>query len=207
MEDDEQKMRFLIDATHDIRSPLTLILGPLKKLQQRITNEEDRNELDAIDHNAQRLLVLVNQILDERKIDKGQMMLHCEETDLVDFAAQSMRLFQYGARERNITLTLTEGDGKPVDIHHKPVKVWIDRVNFDKVIANLLSNALKYTFDGGAITLNVSENDDAVVLRVTDTGPGFKGEDTDRLFERFYQSRATNILHIQGTGIGAQPLP
>ncbi len=202
VEDDEQKMRFLIDATHDIRSPLTLILGPLKKLQQRITNEEDRNELDAIDHNAQRLLVLVNQILDERKIDKGQMMLHCEETDLVDFAAQSMRLFQYGARERNITLTLTEGDGKPVDIHHKPVKVWIDRVNFDKVIANLLSNALKYTFDGGAITLNVSENDDAVVLRVTDTGPGFKGEDTDRLFERFYQSRATNILHIQGTGIG-----
>ena len=202
VDDDEQKMRFLIDATHDIRSPLTLILGPLKKLQQRITNEEDRNELDAIDHNAQRLLVLVNQILDERKIDKGQMRLHCEETDLIDFAAQSMRLYQYGARERSIALTLTDGDDKPVDIHHKPVKVWIDRVNFDKVIANLLSNALKYTFDGGAITLSVAEDNDSVKLRVTDTGPGFKEEKPDRLFERFYQSRATNILHIQGTGIG-----
>lgn len=202
VDDDEQKMRFLIDATHDIRSPLTLILGPLKKLQQRLTSEEDRKELDAIDHNAQRLLVLVNQILDERKIDKGQMRLHCEETDLADFAAQSMRLFQYGARERNIALTLTDGGGKPIDIHHRPVKVWIDRVNFDKVIANLLSNALKYTFDGGAITVSVWENKDTVSLRVTDTGPGFKEEKTDKLFERFYQSRATNILHVQGTGIG-----
>lgn len=202
VDDDEQKMRFLIDATHDIRSPLTLILGPLKKLQQRITNGEDRSELDAINHNAQRLLVLVNQILDERKIDKGQMQLHCEETDLVDFAAQSMRMYQYGARERSITLMLTDGAGRPVDIHHKPIKVWIDKVNFDKVIANLLSNALKYTFDGGTIMVSVSEKDDAVVLRVTDTGPGFKDKKTDKLFERFYQSRATNILHVQGTGIG-----
>lgn len=202
VDDDEQKMRFLIDATHDIRSPLTLILGPLKKLQQRLTSEDDRKELDAIDHNAQRLLVLVNQILDERKIDKGQMRLHCEETDLVDFAAQSMRLYQYGALERSISLTLTDGTGKPVDIHHKPIKVWIDRVNFDKVIANLLSNALKYTFDGGVITVSVTEDADSVRLRVTDTGPGFKEEKTDKLFERFYQSRATNILRVQGTGIG-----
>lgn len=200
--DEEQKMHFLIDATHDIRSPLTLILGPLKRLRQRSEKEEDRRDLDTIDHNAQRLLVLVNQILDERKIDKGQMQLHCEETDLVDFAAQSMRLYQYGAREQDIVLTLTDDQGKALDIRHKPVKVWIDRINFDKVIANLLSNALKYTPEGGTIAVAVSGDKDHATLRVTDSGVGFSEEKTDKLFERFYQSRATNAPHVQGTGIG-----
>lgn len=199
---EEQKMRFLIDATHDIRSPLTLIMGPLKKLRSRITDSESQRDIETIDHNAQRLLVLVNQILDERKIDKGQVQLHCEETDLVDFAAHCIRLYQYSAQDRNITLRLTDSNGKAFDMHHKPVKVWIDRVMFDKVISNLLSNAFKYTFDGGEITVSIGTNDNMVVLKVTDSGIGFKEPKTDKLFDRFYQSKDTSELHINGTGIG-----
>ena len=199
---EEQKMRFLIDATHDIRSPLTLIMGPLKKLRSRITDGESQRDIETIDHNAQRLLVLVNQILDERKIDKGQVQLHCEETDLIDFAANCIRMYQYSAQDRNITLRLTNRNGKPFDMHHKPVKVWIDRVMFDKVITNLLSNAFKYTFDGGEITVSIDTEDDMIVLKVTDTGIGFKEPKTDKLFDRFYQSKDTSELHINGTGIG-----
>ena len=191
---DEQKMRFLIDATHDIRSPLTLIMAPLKKLKERITDKESRSELTIIEKNAQRLLLLVNQILDERKIDKDQMHLHCQETDLVKFTANIVKLYAYNAKERNITLTFRH------DIKELPV--WIDRINFDKVISNLLSNALKYTFDNGDIQVILSKQGNKARLIFQDSGIGFKEEKTDRLFERFYQGNNTHGLHIIGTGIG-----
>ncbi len=191
---DEQKMKFLIDATHEIRSPLTLIMGPLRKLKDRITDQEDKHDIETIDRNAQRLLILVNQILDERKIDKNQMKLHCQETDMVTFTKNVCSLFKYNANERNIKLKfITE---------QEDITAWVDRINFDKVISNLLSNAMKFTFDGGEIDIFLSKTEKYMNLIVQDTGVGFKGEKTERLFERFYQGRNSSDMHVLGTGIG-----
>ena len=195
---DETKMQFLINATHDIRSPLTLIMGPLGKLKRRLTDPESLHDIDIIDRNAQRLLLLVGQILDERKIDKNQMRLHCQSTDLLPFLKGILSLYTYHADERSITLTLQED----TSLQGQPLQVWIDRINFDKVVSNLLSNALKYTFDGGTVILSVGREGAEAVIRVTDTGTGFGEENTDRLFERFYQGRNSRDLPIQGTGIG-----
>ena len=191
---DEQKMRFLINATHDIRSPLTLILGPLNKLKQRVTDPQSVDDINTIDRNAQRLLLLVNQILDERKIDKNQMRLHCSPTDLVGFISGICSLYQYNARQRSISFNFEHADNK--------LMAWIDRKQFDKVVSNLLSNAFKYSQDGGQITVTLSSDGNNANLLVADTGIGFGSENTDKLFERFYQGRNTNLSHLDGTGIG-----
>ena len=190
---DEAKMRFLIDATHDIRSPLTLILGPLNKLKTKVSDEESKTDIETIDRNAQRLLLLVNQILDERKIDKNQMQLKCEPTDLVPYISGICSLYQYHARSRNITFSFE---------HDNQVVAEIDRSQFDKVVNNLLSNAFKYTPDGGEIIIDLRQEKRQVKMVVSDTGIGFNEDDASKLFERFYQGKNTSGFHIEGTGIG-----
>ena len=203
---DEEKMQFLMNATHDIRSPLTLIMGPVTKLKQ-LKAEEFKSEeelstfnsqlsthIDTIDRNAKRLMLLVNQILDERRIDKDQMPLHCRETNMVDFVGNICKLYQYSASQRNITFTFEH--------ERDHILAWIDRIHFDKVVNNLLSNAFKFTFDGGEVKVTVSETGREVQIEVTDNGVGLKNEDTHRLFDRFYQGRNSNALGIHGTGIG-----
>jgi signal transduction histidine kinase/DNA-binding response OmpR family regulator len=192
---EEAKMKFLIDATHDIRSPLTLIMGPLNKLKKRLNGDEvNKAEIDIIEHNAQRLLLLVNQILDERKIDKNQMRLHCRETDMVKFVAGICTLYQFNARQRNIAYKFTHDEGDVIG--------WIDRINFEKVITNLLSNAFKYTSDNGEIEVRLTHDEKRINILVLDTGVGFKDENTEKLFERFYQGHNTEGKNVEGTGIG-----
>ena len=191
---DEEKMKFLINATHDIRSPLTLIMGPLAKLKGIVTDENGKSYIDTIDRNAQRLMLLVNQILDERRIDKNQMQLHCRETNLVEFISSICKVYQYNANQRNITFLFEH------DKDH--LLAWVDRINFDKVISNLLSNAFKYTYDGGEVKVKLRELDHDVEIQVIDSGMGIKDEDKDRLFDRFYQGRNSASLGMQGTGIG-----
>lgn len=196
---EERNMQFLINATHDIRSPLTLIMAPLAKLKQRLHDEENRKDIDTIDRNAQRLMLLVNQILDERKIDKNQMRLHCRHTDMVEFVSDIIMLHRMYAEERGIDLHLFV-DGKDVSTvaESRKVWVWIDRALFDKVISNLLSNALKFTFEGGEIDIFITSNERNMELRVVDSGIGLQTKHTERLFDRFYQEDTMEA----GTGIG-----
>ena len=198
---EEAKMRFLINATHDIRSPLTLIFGPLKKLQAKVaafadtsTRDEMMHYMDIIDNNAQRLLLLVNQILDERRIDKDQLNLKCQETDLVKFIQNICTNFQYHAQQRGISFTFEHADPE--------VRVWIDHSNFDKVLTNLLSNAFKYTFDGGSIRFVLSQDGQRARILLIDSGIGFKEDNTDKLFERFYQGSNARGIISAGSGIG-----
>lgn len=191
---DEEKMKFLINATHDIRSPLTLIMGPLAKLKDIVDDEKGRGYIEVIDRNAQRLLLLVNQILDERRIDKKQMQLHCRETNLVEFITAICKLYQYNASQRSITFTFEH------DREH--LLAWVDRINFDKVICNLLSNAFKYTYDGGEVKVVLQGLEREVSIQFIDSGVGIKPEDKDRIFDRFYQSANVDSLGMQGTGIG-----
>jgi len=188
---EESKMQFLINATHDIRSPLTLIMGPLKKLKERLQDPESKTDIETIDKNAQRLLMLVNQILDERKIDKQQMKLSCQETDLTAFCYGIYKLYEYNALQQQIHYAFIHPES--------PIKVWIDRTQFDKVVSNLLSNAFKYT--KSEITLRLSLTDTANI-EVIDNGSGFEDDKTDRFFERFYQGKNSKDIHIDGTGIG-----
>lgn len=206
---EESKMRFLINATHDIRSPLTLIMGPLKKLKMRVSDEESLEDIETIDRNAQRLMQLVNQILDERKIDKNQMKLHCRETDLTTFVRGIFKLYEYNAQQRNIKYTFTAnssvGDHDQTEngADHQPkIMAWVDRINFDKVISNLLSNAFKYTFDGGEINVELTEEEKQIVIKVRDNGIGLDEDKPERLFDRFYQGSNSRDLHLDGTGIG-----
>ena len=193
----EEKMKFLINATHDIRSPLTLIMAPLSNLRRRLTNDqtEAHRDVDTIEHNATRILNLVNQILDVRKIDKQQMHLHCQKTDLVNYVQGVCKMFEYNAEERDIDFNFNHEGIERLD-------AWIDPGQFDKVVTNLLSNAFKYSFDGGAIDVNLSHDDEHVVLKVTDTGVGLDTDGQKHIFERFYQGGNSRRMHIDGTGIG-----
>lgn len=193
---EEAKMQFLINATHDIRSPLTLIMEPLKKLKERLGNaEEYQADIDTIDRNAQRLLTLVNQILDKRRLDKHQMNLSCRETNLVEFSQGLVSLFTYNANLRGINIRL--------EIPETPVNAWIDRNKLDKAIANLLSNAFKYTPNGGEIIFRIEKQDKKVLLYVIDSGKGLgKNDDAKTLFERFYQGKNSADMHLGGSGIG-----
>lgn len=192
---DEDKMKFLINATHDIRSPLTLIMSPLAKLKQRHDSPEDKEELGLIEHNTQRILGLVNQILDVRKLDKQQMRLSFQKTNLTEYVNGIFKMYCYNAIERNITYTFKTPE--------TPVTAWIDHTQFDKVISNLISNAFKYTYDGGHIEVALDTTANKYIqLSVADDGIGIKEEDRKRIFERFYQSNQPDSSHITGTGIG-----
>ena len=193
---EEAKMQFLINATHDIRSPLTLIMEPLKKLKERLGNAEEYSaDIDTIDRNTQRLLTLVNQILDKRRLDKHQMNLSCRETNLVEFSQGLVSLFTYNANLRGINIRL--------EMPETPVNAWIDRNKLDKAIANLLSNAFKYTPNGGEIIFRIEKQDKKVLLYVIDSGKGLgKNDDAKTLFERFYQGKNSADMHLGGSGIG-----
>ena len=191
---DEEKMKFLINATHDIRSPLTIILSALKKIKT-----ESNPAVDTIEHNAQRILNLVNQILDVRKIDKQQMQLHCQQTDIVAFTEGVCRMFDFSAKERNIQFSFIHENLDHLD-------AWIDRTQFDKVISNLLSNAFKYSNDDGEVTVSVGQMEEGggkmFELSVTDNGVGIDDDSLKHIFDRFYQGSNSRRMHIDGTGIG-----
>ena len=193
----EEKMKFLINATHDIRSPLTLIMGPLAKLKQHLMPDqtEAQHDIDTIEHNAHRIQNLVNQILDVRKIDKQQMHLHCRLTNLVSFTQGICKMFEYNAAERHVNFSVDNGDLKELE-------VWIDRSQFDKVITNLLSNAFKYTFDEGTIVVRLSEKGQQACIEVSDTGIGLDPNSEKHIFDRFYQGSNSRKMNINGTGIG-----
>ena len=205
---EDAKMKFLINTAHDLRSPLTLIMSPLRKLRA-INGAKERGEaeqaeastaIDTIDRNAQRLLTLVNQILDQRKIDNHMMRLECQQTDLAKFIRAVCTMFQYNATQRNVTLKVEQRA-----IH--PVKAYIDHANFEKVICNLISNSFKFVDEGGKVQIVVSEEQTdgespKACIRVIDNGPGFGDEDPTRLFDRFYQGHNEQGKKGSGTGLG-----
>ena len=192
----EDKMKFLINATHDIRSPLTLILNPLQKLKTRVgeANADVRRDIDTIESNAQRILKLVNQILDVRKIDKQQMHLHCQQTDIVSFVRGIYKMYEYMAQERGMEFVFES------DAEH--IMAWVDRSQFDKVVSNLLSNAFKYNSEEGGVKVRLAHTDEHVSLEVADSGSGLDADSMKHLFERFYQGKNSRDKHVTGTGIG-----
>lgn len=198
----EEKIKFFINISHEVRSPLTLILSPLEHIMKKEHDPETTKNLNLIQRNANRILALINQLLDMRKIDKGKMKISCTETELVGFASELVDIFKAQAEEKHITLSFTETEQSV-----EKVNVWIDRNNFDKVLVNLITNAIKYTPENGRIDVSVYEGYDSVMgeyaaISVTDTGIGLDEKNIDRLFDRFYQGKFNRGTTPLGFGIG-----
>ena len=190
----EAKLRFFMNMSHEIRTPMTLIITPLLSLLKNDDDPARRNVYETIKRNAERILSLINQMMDLRKIDKGQMQMRMSETDLVGFVKDIYDLFENQAKAKQITLTYEH------DIDRLPV--WIDRKNFDKVVMNVLSNAFKYTPTGGEVGIRLFHDDQQATIAVRDNGEKIPEDKLDKIFERFYQTASTANDRNVGTGIG-----
>ena len=191
----EAKLRFFTNFSHELRTPLTLILGPVEEM---LTSPADllpaqRHDLKLVHRNTQRLLQLVNQLLDFRKIDVGKMAVRASEGNLVSFVREIMDVFEKPARQRGITFRFLPAE--PV------ISLWFDGDILDKVLFNLLSNAFKYTPDGGRITVSMQPvaAADAVRISVEDNGRGIAEADQAHILEWFYQGRQPSA---NGSGLG-----
>ncbi len=190
----EAKLSFFMNISHEIRTPMTLIITPLLSLMK---NEKDPQRLsvyETIKRNAERILNLINQMMDLRKIDKGQMKMRMSETNLIDFIAAIMKMFEYQAKKCSIKLNFVhEMDDLPI---------WIDTTNFDKVIINILSNAFKFTPTGGEITLRIYTYQQQATIAISNSGERIPDDQLEKIFERFFQSDSVTGKRNAGTGIG-----
>lgn len=191
----EAKLKFFINISHDIRTPLTLILTPLLTLIREDKDPHRQGIYDVMRKNSERILHLINQMMDLRKIDKGQMPMHMAETDMVAFLQDEYDLFGQQATSKKIDFRFSHDT--------EALPVWIDRNNFDKVIMNVLSNAFKFTPTGGRIHLALTHTDAHVYICIKDNGCGIAEDKLETIFQRFYQSTSNTAAdRNNGTGIG-----
>ncbi len=188
----EEKLNLFTSITHELRSPLTMIESPLKQLMTEDDNPEHQELYGVMQHNCNRLLGIVKQITDIRKIDSGQMVLHPEEHDYVQYANHVFEQFQGVAKVKDITFEIEHGE--------EELPMMMDKTHFEKIITNLLSNAFKFTPQGGKVIAKSGLEDNKVVLHFYNSGPQFSEEDLKHLWERFYQGSAG--VDSNGSGIG-----
>ena len=193
---DEMKLRFLTNVSHEFRTPLTLILTPMQKLLAQENVGDNRKLLEVVDRNAKNLLGLVNQLLDFRKLELHGMRYSPSYGDMIEFLHGVIDSFEEGFKKKKIEfIFLHEVDAFMLNF---------DKDKLQKVMMNLLSNALKFTPENGVVTLKFDVDTDLqmVHISVTDTGVGIKKEDIDKIFVRFYQSETNKKLGLSGSGIG-----
>ena len=186
-----QKLQFFTNVSHEVRTPLTLILAPLDRLIISLRESPYASDLGLIQKNANRLLRVINQILDFRKVEGKQEKLAVREIDLVPFVGEIKSYFDSMASVRAIAYTFTSSI--------KQCTLWIDPDLLEKVFVNLLSNAFKFTPEGGSVRIELTEEEDRVFIRVIDTGSGIQPGNLPHLFDRFYTEDRS-----MGTGIGLQ---
>ena len=197
----EAKLQFLTNISHDIRTPLTLVINPLKKLLKSDSDPLRKRSYTTMMRNADRILHLTNQLLDVRKIDKGQLELKFEEVELVAYIANICSLFEDQIEAKEIAFSFEH--------EMDTVQAWIDPNYFDKVIQNLVANSLKFVDKGGMVkvVLEISETEKDTYgqsyfqVRVIDNGIGIEEGMESCVFERFYQVKGSPH-HLEGTGIG-----
>ena len=200
----EMKLQFFTNISHDLRTPLTLIISPLEHIIQKLTvktsqltdgmpHDDLLAQLKNIHKNAQQLLREVSALLDFRRLDAGGETLNVQRGDIVDHLNSILVSFSDYAEDRGIHLSFNhDADSFLMDY---------DREKMNKVIYNLFSNALKFTPAGGSVSLSFREEPDCVTIAVADTGKGISDNDKPNIFKRFYQS-ASNDSSQTGSGIG-----
>lgn len=195
-EHDRLKSHFFSNVSHEVRTPLTMILAPLARFLA-----EDNGALPAIvrgqfrkmESNAQRLLQLVNQLLDFSRLEAGKTTVSFELLDVRDLVAPIVQAYAPFARSKGLKLDLRGSDRLP--------QVWADREKLDKVTCNLLSNALKFTEAGGTVVVRLASDETAVTISIMDTGIGISEQTLAGIFERFRQADSSTAQQIEGTGV------
>ncbi|MCB0942376.1 MAG: SpoIIE family protein phosphatase [Mycobacterium sp.] len=191
---DRAKTAFFSNISHEFRTPITLILGPVAELRAHAgLDDEIHQELDVVHRNGLRLAKLVNTLLDFSRIEAGRMQASYQPVDLAAVTAELASVFRSAIEKAGLRLV--------VDCPPLPEPVYIDRNMWEKVVLNLLSNALKFTFDG-SITVRVARRGSEAVVTLTDTGVGVPATEMPRLFERFHRIENTRARSAEGSGIG-----
>lgn len=186
-----QKLQFFTNITHEIRTPLTLILNPLDSIARSEKDPDIQRSIWTIQRNARHLLDVVNQILDFRKIENNKMSLSLKQVDIVKFTQEILSYFENYAETEKIVYKFQS------NISHQ--LLWIDTEKIQQVLLNLLSNAFKYSSKYGTIFVSVTDNASSVLIEVEDNGKGIDKESLPRIFDRFYSLNNTSSY---STGIG-----
>lgn len=195
----EAKIKYFMDISHELRSPVTLMLSPVETLLKQNHSPETTSKLLTIRRNAQRVLNLVDQLLDLRKIEKGKMKLVFTPVDIKVFVGELVEMFTPMAEEKGLSISFY--------CNLKDLWGEVDRNNLDKILVNLISNAIKYTPKGGKVDVALKKSDEtlgvpAYSVTVTDTGIGLDNKVISHLFERFYRNVEHHHGNASGFGIG-----
>ena len=192
------KIKFLTNVSHEFRTPLSLIITPLEKLIKQ-ANGPEKQQLQMIQRNGRRLLNLVNQLLDFRRMEVHELKLHPKTGDIIAFIKELCLSFTDVAERKHISLNFKADRGSLITL--------FDHDKIERILFNLLSNAFKFTPQGGSVRVELStrytlQNKTELVLKVTDTGIGIAPDKIERIFERFFQNEVPDSIVNQGSGIG-----
>ncbi len=206
---DQAKLRFFTNISHEFRTPLTLIIGPIEKMIQSFINNEDlKSQATLIKRNAQRLLSLINQLMDFRKIETSNFSLKVSKKNIVPFIQDIYHSFSQFASDHNITYNFNTNE--------ESILIWFDENVIERIIFNILTNAFKYTPNKGNISVSLTNNseiginksfpDGYLAISIKDSGIGIPKNQLNQIFDRFYQVNSTDItlnkVENSGTGIG-----
>jgi signal transduction histidine kinase/ligand-binding sensor domain-containing protein/DNA-binding response OmpR family regulator len=198
---DRMKLKFLTNLSHDFRTPISLIMGPVDQLIEGEITPGKLDKLNMIRRNARRLLNLVNQLLDFRKMEEHELKLQLAKGEFISFLKEVTESFRDMSERKNIRFTFKTCIDR--------LDVFFDRDKTERILFNLLSNAFKFTLAGGHITVDLQKaesSDDQeqtwVWINVTDTGIGIPEDKKDLIFDRFFQNDTSTSILNQGTGIG-----
>lgn len=200
----EMKLEMFTNISHEIRTPLTLVMSPLKKMREDEKNPERKELYNLMYRNSLRILRMVNQLMDIRKVDNGQMKLHFLETEVVYFTKDIMQSFENLAESREIDFQL--------ESRKETMNLWIDQGNFDKILFNILSNAFKYTPEKGTVRISISDAilnvgdmpqniEKYIEFTIENSGEPIEEKHLDRIFDRFYQVGMKDAKIGSGVGL------
>lgn len=190
-EANEDKVKFFINLSHEIRSPMTLISAPLQSLIEKDKDPSRQQTYSIMDKSVKQVLQVVNQMLDVRKIEKGMMPLSFSPVKIVEYVSSIVSMFKEQAAIKGLDLAFRY-------YGQKETEVWVDPDHFSKIIINLISNAVKFTPERGSVNVTVTTELKDVRIEVKDTGVGLSDNDMKKVFDRFYQVGNA----VSGTGIG-----
>jgi signal transduction histidine kinase/ligand-binding sensor domain-containing protein/AraC-like DNA-binding protein len=188
------KMSFFTNISHELKTPLSLILGPIESLKESLNSDKQRIQLDIMKQNAERLLRLINQIMDVRKVENEKMTLILKHGEFISFIRRIFDGFGDYASRRNMTYIF--------DSHVETKYIFFDSDKIEKILYNLISNAIKYTPNNGHIQVSINEKERYLVVSVRDSGIGVNEEDKKQIFDNFYQAPVKGFDNTYGTGIG-----
>lgn len=192
------KLQFFTNISHEFRTPLTLIIGPLQNILENYTGTNATyKKLRIIESSTNHLLRLINRLMDFRKLESNQFQLEAAEGNIVKFLQEIFLSFSEFAKNGGYTYQFNTTD--------QQINIYYDRYKLERVFYNLISNAFRYTEKGGAISVNISKENDSVLISVKDSGVGIAEEYIDKIFDRFFEVAAhkkAEGTYSKGTGIG-----